>query len=559
MSFLTKYLCLAAKLAGLGLWVGLLVGCQPSGSPTQEEGSATHQTNQTSSPTMQTFNVETYQGILQGVPSERNADIAIFRGIPYAAAPIGEKRWQPPHSPQPWQGIRDASKFGSACPQPTGQEEFVWSRDNFQINEDCLYLNVWSEDITASKPVMVWFHGGAHTGGKAHDLIFEGTTLAESGVVLVTVNYRLGPLGFLAHPLLAEESSHASSGNYGLLDKIAALNWVRDNIAQFGGDPANVTIFGQSAGSQSVCSLMTSPLARGMFHKVIGQSASCLNPQSTKDLNGQERGIALVSTLPGDGSLEAMRAATPTQLLTAAQSSGWANQSRLVVDGWVLPEAPGATFAAGNQARLPIMIGSLGNEGNQLFPMNETLTESELDQSLTRFFDQPQIAKLKAMYALQLSQSPGLAQREINTDLFMAYGMRRWAKLQHAIEQPTFLYFMDHNPPAFRLYNPGNPDLGLDGGPKSQGAYHSGDLAYVFGNTDLVGHGWEAHDHELSETIVGYWTNFAKTGNPNGDGLPDWSAYAPERHETQLFTTTAHTANGVRQEVLDLFEQALGD
>lgn len=502
--------------------------------------------------------VETYQGVIAGVSSERMPEIAVFRGIPYAAPPVDEKRWQPPHSPKPWEGVRDGSKFGPACPQPTGQEEFVWSRDDFATAEDCLYLNIWSAGTTHLKPVMVWFHGGAHTAGKAHDLIFDGTTLAAAGVVLVSVNYRLGPLGFLAHPLLADESSHASSGNYGLLDKIAALNWVRDNIAQFGGDPANVTIFGQSAGSQSVCSLMTSPLARGMFHKAIGQSASCLNPQSSRDLNGQDRGRALVDALEGDGSLASMRAASPEQLLAAATTSGWASQSRIVVDGWVLPQNPSEIFATGGQAQIPIMIGSLGNEGNELFPMNAALTIGELEQSLSRMFNTQHIEQLKRLYAQQLNQSPGFAQREINTDLFMAYGMRRWARLHQAIQQTAYLYFMDHNPPAFRLYNPGNPDLQLPEGPRSQGAYHSGDLAYVFGNTRLVGHDWEDTDHALSDTIVGYWTNFAKHGDPNGEGLPEWPQYGTEAHETQLFTTEAHTTNGVRQEVLDLFENALG-
>ena len=272
--------------------------------------------------TMSEHRVETYQGWLRGEASTYGAEISVFRGIPYAAPPVGDKRWQPPHAAPSWSDERNATQFGAACPQPTGQEQFVWSRDHFEVAEDCLYLNIWSNLQQSAQAVMVWFHGGAHTAGKAHDLIFDGTALARHNVVLVSVNYRLGPLGFLAHPLLNEESSHNSSGNYGLLDKIAALNWVRDNIAQFGGDPENITIFGQSAGSQSVCSLMASPLSKGLFHKAIGQSASCLNPQSSRDLNGHQRGIALVDALNGANDLGSMRNTSVKEIMQAAETTG---------------------------------------------------------------------------------------------------------------------------------------------------------------------------------------------------------------------------------------------
>ena len=522
--------------------------------------------------------IKTYQGELQGLLDDRQPKIAVFKGIPFAQPPLGDKRWQPPHSPQSWQGIRQATEFADACFQPTGQEQFVWSRDHFAASEDCLYLNIWTANSNLTSPVenigkavMVWFHGGSHMGGKAHDKIFDGATLAANNVVLVTANYRLGPLGFLAHPALAEESSHNSAGNYGLLDKIAALNWVRDNIAQFGGDPNNITIFGQSAGSQSVCSLMASKLARGLFHKAIGQSASCLIPPPANDQNGQQRGLQLsqkLSPQAGDNlSLQELRDTSPADLLTAANEIGWSQQSRIVVDGWVLAEHPSATFAAGQQAAIPILVGSLANEGNQLFPIDETLSHDQLEQFIAASLSNSATKPLISLYGSDPAMSPGKIQHAIATDLFMTFSMRRWAQLHSAIGQPSYLYFMDHNPPAFRLYNPANPDLQLADGPRSAGAYHSGDLAYVFGTTHIVGHDWAEADHELSASAVRYWTNFARRGDPNNSSddaesnssskLTPWQSYNPDNHATLLFAEEIQMIDGARRAKLDVMQDAL--
>lgn len=323
--------------------------------------------------------VNTYQGPVVGSWAEQANDIRVFRGIPYAQPPVGALRFRPPSAPASWAGVRQSTEPGAACWQPILSESFVWSRGDFQRSEDCLYLNIWSAASTADQAVMVWFHGGSHTGGMGHERIFDGTELAKHGVVLVTINYRLGPLGFLAHPALAAESSQASAGNYGLLDKIAALNWVRDNIAQFGGDPSNVTIFGQSAGSQSVCALMASPLARGMFHKAIGQSASCVNPSlplelpsaPPADANGFDRGTKLAQVFGTDVTAATLRAKSVEQIFNAAEQTQWAAQSRIVIDGWVLPDNPDTIFSANKQANVPLLLGSLANEGHLLFPLNE--------------------------------------------------------------------------------------------------------------------------------------------------------------------------------------------
>ncbi len=505
-----------------------------------------------------TLEVTTYQGAVRGTWADEAAGIRRFMGIPYAQAPVGELRWRPPQAPAAWNGVREADQPGAACWQPVNEEQFVWSRGQFQRSEDCLFLNVWSAQTFDAAPVMVWFHGGAHTAGMGHDRIFDGTNLARRDVVVVTVNYRLGAFGFLAHPALQDESDHGSAGNYGLLDKMAALNWIRDNISQFGGDPDNVTIFGQSAGSQSVCALMASPLAEGLFHKAIGQSAACVNPMPERDPAGLERGARLVDALGTGADLAAMRAAAPEDVLAATEASGWANASRIVTDGWVLPDAADRIYAAGGQARIPLLLGSLSHEGHLLFPLNDSLSEDDLNAYLDRVAG-AQAAGIRAHYASP-DLSPGQLQHAVATDLFMAYGMRRWATYQAATGQPTYLYFMDHAPPAFRLYVPDRPDLQLPQGPRSAGAYHSGDLAYVFDNTRTVGHAWQDDDHAFSDLIATYWTNFAKTGDPNGEGLPAWQPYDAGEKATMLLQENAtQTVKGVRREVLDLWDQRFAE
>ena len=496
----------------------------------------------------------TLQGTLSGHWADQADRIRAFFGIPYAQAPIGGLRWRPPQAPHSWRGLRHANHPGAACWQNVNEENFVWARGDFERNEDCLYLNIWSSMDASAAPVMVWFHGGSHTAGMGHDRIFDGTELARMGVVVVTINYRLGPFGFLAHPALAAESDHDSAGNYGLLDKIAALNWVRDNIAQFNGDPGNVTIFGQSAGSQSVCALLASPLARGLFHKAIGQSASCLNSIGAHDMNGFERGTALVDALGTSADLTAMRAATPQQILAAAASTNWAQASRIVVDGWALPEPPRDIYTHARQAPVPLLVGSLSNEGNQLLPLNDQLSLQQL-QDYAQAAAGEQAAELLTYYQAELAVSPGLAQRAIATDRFLTYGMRNWASLQTAAGAPTYLYYMDHEPPAFRLYVPARPDLELPDGPRSAGAYHSGDLAYVFANTGKIGMDWNERDHAFARQVASYWTNFARTGDPNGDGLPAWAPYDTESRNTMLLREGAsETVAGVRTEIMDLLD-----
>ena len=546
-----------AKLIRINLTLAILLSINLVGCTEKEAGMSADMNKE------RVNQVSTEHGMLEGAWSQADASIGVFRGIPYAQPPVGNLRWRAPQDLAPWTGVRQATTFGAACWQSYSDDAFVWSRGEFPRSEDCLHLNIWQPEKTdATAPVMVWFHGGAHTGGFAHVELFDGTELARQGVVVVTVNYRLGPWGFLAHPALAEESEHNSTGNYGLMDKIAALKWVQKNIQGFGGNPDNVTLFGQSAGSSSVCALMASPLASGLFDKAIGQSAACLVKEK-RDANGQQRGARLAQLALGElGAQDSESQVTAKQLrsidnqslLSAMENSPWSEGSRIVVDGWVLPEAPVDVFNANQQAKVPLLVGSLANEGHELLPLNNALTESEVDQYLNKTFAET-APKLKALYAEDLAISPGMALREILTDAFMAMSMRGWAQYNHNADQPTYLYYMDYVPPAYQIYLFDDPNLNLPGGPRSTGAYHSGDLAYVFNNVGKTGDFWLEEDFAMARAMSGYWTNFAKTGNPNGANLPNWARYEPQNHNTQLLSNPIKTIAGAKREKLDLLAQ----
>ncbi len=504
-------------------------------------------------------------GPVEGLWADETAGVRAFVGIPYARAPIADLRFKPPVPHPAWTTVRNTTRPGPACPQHPATNAFVWSRGPFLANEDCLFLNVWTPaGIGDRLPVMLWVHGGSHTSGFGHARIFDGTALARRDVVIVTINYRLGALGFLAHRALAAENTPHSSGNYGLLDVIQALQWVQENISALGGDPDNVTLLGQSAGSQTTCLLMTSPLAKGLFHKAIGQSASCAMPASDKDANGQERGAGFAtkalegSTQPTDFSAltEALRTLPVEKILASQLASGWDQASRTVTDGWVVPESPRSQLLAGRQARIPLLLGSTADEGVGLLPLTDNLDDTTYRTRLDKRFGE-QASRLVELYAAQRCQSPAIAERAINADIFLTLGMREWADLHAHSKAQVFLYHMAHIPPAFRLYDPDNPDLQLPDGPRSVGAYHSGDLVFVFDNLHLVGHDWNDADRHTASLMADYWTTFAKTGDPNGGARPKWPMYDPAIRGTMVFDKGAHVERGVRQEKLDAIAAAL--
>ena len=384
---------------------------------------------------MNALRVQLPIGPVEGMWADETAGVRAFVGIPYARAPIGDLRFKPPASHPAWTTVRDATRPGRACPQHPATHAFVWSRGPFLANENCLYLNVWTPAGSGDQlPVMLWVHGGSHTSGFGHARIFDGTALARRDVVIVTINYRLGALGFLAHPALAAENPMHSSGNYGLLDVIQALHWVQENVSALGGDPDNVTLFGQSAGSQTTCLLMTSPLARGLFHKAIGQSASCAMPASDKDANGHDRGAGL-ATLALEGSIpptdfsaltQALRTLPVKKILAAQLASGWDQASRITTDGWVVPESPRSQLLAGRHAPIPLLLGSATDEGVGLLPLTENLDDTTYRTRLAKRFGD-QANRLVELYAAERSQSPAIAERAINANIFLTLGMREWA------------------------------------------------------------------------------------------------------------------------------------
>ena len=518
---------------------------------------------------------------LTGRWADGTAGVRVFRGIPYAQPPVGELRFKPPRPlarPSEPGGpvVRDADEPGAACAQHPAPDAFVWSRGAFVASEDCLYLNIWSPAHRSDRlPVMVWIHGGSHTAGFGHARIFDGTSLARREVVVVTLNYRLGSPGFLAHEVLAAESPQGAAGNYGLLDVITALDWVKSNIAAFGGDPGNVTLFGQSAGSQTVCLLLTSPLANGLFHKAIGQSGSSalsgpgIDADAEGDANGHARGSRMVAAalgpqaagVPPDTIASALRTLPVESLLDAESKSGWAEASRTVVDGWSVPTMPRERMLAKAQMQVPLLLGSTADEGVGLIPLADTLDDRTFRDRLTRQYGHL-AESLHTLYSeehgAEQGYSAAIAERAMTADIAMTLATREWADLHVATGSAVYLYHMAHVPPAFRLYDPENPDLRLPAGPRSVGAYHSGDLAFVFDNLHLVGLDWNDDDRRTAALMADYWTTFARTGDPNGGSRPLWPRYDPDRRGTLVFDKGAYTTDGVRNAKLDALQTALG-
>ena len=512
--------------------------------------------------------VETASGRVEGAAVDDGrgpaGDVLVFRGIPYAAPPVGDLRWRPPQPPSAWEGVRGAHQSGAPCWQRISPDTSIYSRGEIERSEDCLYLDLWTAADAATegpRPVMVWFHGGSHEVGHGSSLMFDGAALTRKGVVLVSINYRLGSFGFLAHAGLSAESEHGSSGNYGLLDKIAALEWVQANAEAFGGDPDRVLIFGQSAGSMSVCSLVASPLAAGLFHRAVGQSAGCFTPLETLE-QAEERGELLAAELgvgedSGEDAVAELRAASAEDVLAAAGSSGWSAGSKTIVDGWYLPDQPAAVYARGEHNRVPMMVGFMGDESSALFAPGPPLERAELEQQLAEDYGEA-AEGLLAAYAAEAEQAPGAVPTLITSDTIFGWGSRTWVRHASAAGGDAYLYFISHAPPVFRLYLPDRPDLGGEGGPRRFGAYHSGDLAYVFGNTDLVGINWEDWDHEIADLLSSYWTNFAKTGDPNGEGLPAWPRYEADSDLALVVGDEVVVQAGLRKQKLDALDSALG-
>ena len=493
--------------------------------------------------------VRTTGGDVQGAAIA--AGIRVFKGVPYAAA----ARWQAPQPVAAWQGVKDATAFGPACVQGK-----VFGDISFDAkSEDCLSLNIWTPARAGERlPVMVWIHGGGFAAGGGSEPRHDGQAFARKGIVLVTINYRLGVFGFLAHPELTKESGRGASGNYGLLDQVAALRWVHDNIAAFGGDPGNVTIFGESAGSFSVSALVASPLAKGLVQKAIGESGAFFGagPLPMRTLAAaEEDGVKFASAVGAD-SLAALRAKPADEILAAASKQG-AGSFRFspILDGYFMPEEPSAIYAAGRQNKVALLAGWNADEIRSAVTMRpEKPTVASFTEDVRKRFGASADAILKVYPARDDAEALESA-AALGSDSFIGYGTWKWIEthLQTA-GTPVYRYSFDRKIPV-------EPDAKVMGRPVTSadvGARHAGEIEYVFGSLalSLPKVPWEEADRKLSDQMTSYWANFARSGDPNGPGLPVWPRYEAATRRVQHLDVTIKDAEDVlrpRYEALDAF------
>jgi para-nitrobenzyl esterase len=464
--------------------------------------------------------VRTEAGSVEGSAST-DGKVQIFEGIPYAAPPVGALRWKEPQPVENWQGVRKATEFGARCMQGNVFSDMVF-RDRAP-SEDCLYLNVWTPRASPDRklPVMVWIYGGGFQAGATSEPRQDGELLTHHGVVVVSMNYRLGIFGFFSHPELTKESPHHASGNYGLQDQAAALQWVRKNIAAFGGDPENVTIFGESAGSFSVSALLASPTSKALIHRAIGESGAFFGRTLiAKPLAESEQdGVKFAQSIAAD-TLEKLRGMTAQQMLDAASKDKNAFRFGPNIDGYFFPESPSEIYAQGNEAHVALLAGWNRDEGNyHMFFGTDPPTKETYLKKATQMFGEKAPDFMKAFPGETDEQAKSSADL-FGTANFIGYGTWKWIELQVKTgDSAVYRYEFDQAPPL------APPAAGAPAPTESPRAYHSAEIEFVFGMLDSKKLPWRPEDYELSKQMGSYWTNFAKSGNPNGAGLPQWPQY----------------------------------
>lgn len=455
--------------------------------------------------------VRVESGLVTGVPG-LIPEVRVYKGIPFAAPPTGELRWRAPQPPASWQGVRAADTFSANCMQRAegggAFPPYGGDRSATRMSEDCLALNIYTTAASARdrRPVMVWIHGGAFTSGAG--AIYQGEDLARKGVVVVTINYRLGIFGFLAHSELTNESPNHSSGNYAFLDQIAALRWVQKNIAAFGGDPSRVTIFGESAGSWSVNSMVATPLAKGLFQRAIGESGGQFD--ITRTLAEAEAAGAKVAAAASARDIKALRAMTANAVIAIPDFT-----TRASVDGWMFPQSVATIFRTGRQNDVPTLIGSNAKEGS-IFTRETTTGESFRTQVRRQFgADADEYLRI---FPFKTDADAREAQAASMRDQTFGWEMRTWARLQTQTgKSKVYLYYLSRVPPL--------PDAAW------LGAQHGAEIPYAFNwpagkhSTSVA---WQDVDRRLADQVSSYWVNFATTGDPNGKGLPTWTPYQPQ-------------------------------
>ncbi|MDR2212164.1 MAG: carboxylesterase family protein [Pseudomonadales bacterium] len=468
--------------------------------------------------------LDTAKGQLQGVAVAD--DLRVYRGIPYAAPPVGENRWRAPQPLEGWDGVRDASAFASRCMQ---------RGDAADMSEDCLYLNVWSAapNQDALQPVILWLHGGGFSSGAGSNPGYDGAALARQGAVVVTINYRLGPFGFFAHPALTAEAGAQSSGNYALLDMIAALEWVYDNIAAFGGDPINVSIVGESAGAQAVAALLASPRAAGLFHRAVAQSGGWmgLGINRLPTLSEREARGSADAEAAGATTLEQLRALPAQSVLENFGGGG------IITDGYVLARDPSLIYAAGQQQPVDILAGSNANEAT-FFGGSPSTVQALRDYAANQYGALAE--EFLTLYPANSDADAQAAYQRAFTDA-LAWQMRQLALYQGQRGLGAYAYYFTRVPP----------------GQEARGASHTAELPYMF-NQSAQHPEWLDGDRALANTMSNYWVRFAASTNPNSRGLPTWPAYRTSTAQAQTldFNIEPQAESIPSAQVLEFFDKA---
>lgn len=463
--------------------------------------------------------VKTANGVVEGTGKQKSG-VRMFKGVPYAQPPVGDLRWKPPQPAKNWSGVRDATKFGPRCMQQPVFNDMVFRSDG--MSEDCLYLNVWTpaNNNKANLPVLVYFYGGGFIAGDGSEFRYDGESMATKGIVVVTMSYRLGVFGFFAHQELTKESTNKASGNYGLLDQAAAIRWVGQNIAAFGGDPKKITIAGESAGSFSVSAQMASPLSKNLIRGAIGESGSVLSfnlaPRIVPLEQAEQKGKEFADSLKAD-SLTKLRALTTEQIMEATKNPGkW--QFPMTVDGYFFTESPAKTYAEGKQAKVPLLVGWNSEESNwrAILGNSEPTPENYAKVLKTRLGEKAE--EILKLYPGTTHEQVIESATDLAGDQFISFSTWKWADIHSKTGgKPVFRYYYTHPRPPMKDTKTGST-------PPS-GAVHSAEIEYVMGNltTNLV-YAWTADDFKVSNVMQNFFANFIKTGNPNGKNLPVWKS-----------------------------------
>ena len=489
--------------------------------------------------------VTTANGIVESTVPPKDG-VRSFKGIPFAQPPIGDLRWREPQPGKNWTGVRNADKFGPACMQRLSPGADYWLRGD-GMSEDCLYLNVWTPAKTGREklPVLVYIFGGGFQNGDGSEPRYDGGSMARHGIVAVSLNYRTNIFGFFVHPELTKESPHNASGNYGLLDQVAALRWVQQNIAAFGGDPTRVTIAGESAGSISVSALMASPLSKNLMAGAICESGAAIASLPPRPLAEAEQNGVKFAAAAGAESLAALRAMTGQQLQEAAAKAQGIRFST-AMDGYFLSKTLAEIALAGEQAKIPLLAGTNTEEaGPRSVLAGGDPTPETLAAAITKFYGDKAGPVLKA-YAATTTDEVYEAAMHLASARFISYGTWKWTELHMQTSgKPVYRYLYARVRPAY-LGMPGQPPPTVPPSPAAapggapqpsppRGAAHSAEIQYAMGNLDLdTRYRWEPADYDVSKTMQAFFVNFIKTGNPDGPGLPPWPAYRPETNYQRM-------------------------